>query len=80
MSDPIELAARLSPNQRELLDDLCRCPGLFAGQYVHDGAGIEHLPRELWFNSYSSNMLAMIGMGKAYPSDLGMLVNEQAQS
>lgn len=75
MSDHETIAERLTVSQRALLEDICRCPGLFAGQYVHDGAGIEHLPRDLWQNTYPGTVYAMLGLGKAYPSDLGIAVN-----
>lgn len=71
-----DIANKLTPNQVALLEDICRCPGLYAGQYVHDGAGIEHLPSELWWQSYAGPG-GFLGLGKAYPSDLGVQVNAE---
>jgi hypothetical protein len=70
------VARRLTNAQRELLADLCRCPGLFAGQYTYDGAGIEHLPLELREHAYKGSVYVMLGLGHAYPSALGVAVNE----
>lgn len=71
---PEAIAAGLTEAQRALLDDLCGCPGLFAGQYVHDGAGIEHLPGNLWTQTYSGGA-GFMGLGKACPTEEGLAVH-----
>lgn len=72
--DEVEaVAGKLTKAQNDLLFDLCDCPGLYAGQYVADGAGIEHLPNELWWKSYAGTS-GFMGLGKAFPSDLGLAV------
>jgi hypothetical protein len=79
MADAHKLARDLTPNQWALLADLCDCPGLFAGQYVADGAGIEHLPKELWARSYRSGGAAFIDLADAHPTPLGIEVNQLAE-
>ena len=80
MKDAKQIAAGLTKAQRALLDDICDHPGLYAGQYVHDGAGIEHLPRDLWWQSFDNGASALLGLGKARPSELGLAVRAELEA
>ena len=64
----------LTPSQFGLLDDLCGCPGLFAGQYEFDGAALEHLPAEYVARTYEG-VAGFMGLAKAEPSPLGLALH-----
>ena len=76
---PKEIAAKLTPAQRGLLDDVCRLPGLFAGLHEYDGAPIERLPMALWRRSYEGAS-GFLGLAKAYPTELGFLVRSELET
>ncbi len=48
----------------EVLDDLCRCPGLFAGQYED----LDLLPPEYVRREYKGGA-GLMGLAHAYPTD-----------
>lgn len=60
------MVAGMSEELKDLIVDLVRCPGLYAGQYK----AIESLPHGVAEYRYLGGMSLMLGLPHAYPTDL----------
>lgn len=59
----------LEERRAAALEDLCRCPGLFAGQYED----IDLLP-DGWVIRQYVGAAGFLGLAKAYPTDAALKV------
>lgn len=74
MTTAREVAKGLSRREWDALEDLCACPGLFAGQYDD----LDRLPEGLVLRRYEGAS-GFLGLAKAWPTDLALSILEEGK-
>ena len=68
------MARYLEERQRDVLEDLVRCPGLFAGQYED----LDLLPDEYVERRYKG-AAGFMGLATAWPTDAALAAHDEAR-